>query len=69
MVNMTAARVAIETLYDGTCTVTEHQPYTKPNKSTGYQDVDVLIGIGSKENADQAVGGVVAARRHDRAAA
>lgn len=41
MVNMSAARAAIETLYRGTCTVTEHQPYTKENKSTGYHDVNV----------------------------
>lgn len=36
------ARNAIESLYDGTCTVTEHQKVVKANKSTGFQDVVVL---------------------------
>ncbi len=39
---MTAARSAIETLYNGTCTVTEYQSYKKDNKSTGHQEVPVL---------------------------
>ena len=36
------ARKAIESLYQGTCTVTEHQKVQKANKSTGFQDVVVL---------------------------
>ncbi len=36
------AKNAIESLYDGTCTVTEHQKVVKANKSTGFQDVVVL---------------------------
>lgn len=36
------ARKALESLYEGTCTVTEHQKVQKTNKSTGFQDVVVL---------------------------
>lgn len=36
-------RNALEKGYDGTFTVTEHQKITKPNKTTGFQDVDVLV--------------------------
>lgn len=36
------ARKAIESLYDATCTITEHQKVKKENKSTGFQDVVVL---------------------------
>ena len=36
------ARKAIESLYDGKCTITEHQKVKKENKSTGFQDVVVL---------------------------
>lgn len=39
---MVKARKAIESLYDGTCTITEHQKIKKENKSTGFQDVVVL---------------------------
>lgn len=35
------ARKAIESVYDGTCTITEHQKVQKDNKSTGFQDVVV----------------------------
>ena len=35
------ARKAIESLYDGKCTITEHQKVKKENKSTGFQDVVV----------------------------
>lgn len=35
------ARVAIESLYDGKCTIIEHQKVKKENKSTGFQDVVV----------------------------
>lgn len=37
-----AVRAAIEMMYQGTCTVTEHQKVKKANKSTGFQDVIVL---------------------------
>lgn len=39
---MVKAREAIESLYDGKCTITEHQKIKKENKSTGFQDVVVL---------------------------
>lgn len=35
------ARKAIESLYDGECTITEHQKIKKENKSTGFGDVVV----------------------------
>jgi hypothetical protein len=38
------ARKAIESMYDGTCTITEYQEYTKENKSTGHHEVVVLEG-------------------------
>lgn len=37
-----AVRTAIEMMYQGTCTVTEHQKVKKVNKTTGFQDVIVL---------------------------
>jgi len=37
-----AVRQAIEMTYTGKCTITEHQKVTKANKSTGFQDVDVV---------------------------
>jgi len=40
---MVKARKAIESLYDGKCTITEHQKIKKENKSTGFQDVVVLV--------------------------
>lgn len=33
---------AVESLYKGVCTVTEHQKIKKPNGSTGFEDVIVL---------------------------
>lgn len=39
---MVKARKAIEKLYIGTCTITEHQKVKKENKSTGFADVVVL---------------------------
>lgn len=39
---MVKARKAIESLYDGKCTITEHQKVKKENGSTGFQDVVVL---------------------------
>jgi hypothetical protein len=37
-----AVRKAIELTYDCTCNVLEHQKYLKENKSTGFEDVQVL---------------------------
>ena len=37
------ARKAIEKGYIGTFTVTEHKKVTKPNHTTGFSDVDVLM--------------------------
>ena len=39
---MVKARKAIESLYDDTCTITEHQKVQKENKSTGFVDMVVL---------------------------
>lgn len=39
---MVAVRAAIEMMYQGTCTVTEHQKVKKANKTTGFQDTIVL---------------------------
>ena len=39
---MVKARKAIETMYDGTCTITEYQEYVKENKSIGHKEVVVL---------------------------
>lgn len=38
---MVKSRKAIESLYDGKCTITEHQKVKKEDKSTGFQDVVV----------------------------
>ena len=35
-------KAAIESLYDGLCTVTVHQEYEKDNGSTGFMDTVVL---------------------------
>lgn len=35
-------RKHIESLYNGTCNVTEYQSYKKENKSTGYKEVVVI---------------------------
>lgn len=40
---MVRARKAIESLYDGICTITEHQKVQKKNKSIGFQDEIVLV--------------------------
>lgn len=42
---MVKARKAIESLYDGKCTITEHQKVKKENKSTGFKDVVVREDI------------------------
>lgn len=34
-------RKAIESLYDGRCTITEYQKFKKENKSTGFQETIV----------------------------
>lgn len=39
------ARKAIESLYDGKCTITEHQKIKRENKSTGFQDLVVLEDV------------------------
>lgn len=39
---MVKARKAVESLYDGKCTIIEHQKVKKENKSTGFSDVTVL---------------------------
>lgn len=39
---MVKARKAIEAMYDGTCTITEHQKVKNADKSTGFKDVVVL---------------------------
>ena len=36
-------RKALERGYNGTFTVTEHKKITKPNHTTGFSDVDVLV--------------------------
>lgn len=41
---MVKARKALETLYDGLCTVTEYQEYVRENKSTGHKETIVLEG-------------------------
>lgn len=42
---MVKARKAIESMYDGTCTIIEHQKVKLPNKSTGFKDIVVLEDI------------------------
>ena len=42
---MVKARKAIESLYDGLCTITEHQKIQKENKSTGFQDVVIQENV------------------------
>jgi polygalacturonase len=39
---MVKARKAIESLYDGTCTITEHQKIKKENKSTAFVESVVV---------------------------
>ena len=41
-IKVVKARKAIESLYDGTCTITEYQKVKKENKSTGFAEVVVL---------------------------
>lgn len=57
--SLVKARKAIESLYEGTCTVTEYQEYAKPNKSVGHREVIVLenqpcrLSFSSSPNANQ----------------
>ena len=37
-IKMVKTRKVLESLYDGKCTITEHQKIKKENKSTGFQD-------------------------------
>ena len=39
------ASKAIESMYDGTCTIIERQKVKLPNKSTGFKDIVVLEDI------------------------
>lgn len=41
-IKMVKARKALESLYDGACTIIEHKKVQKENKSTGFEDVVVL---------------------------
>ena len=41
-IKMVKARKAVESLYDGVCTITEHQKVKKENKSTAFEEVVVL---------------------------
>lgn len=56
---MVKARKALETLYDGRCTITEHQKVKNPNKSTGFAEVVVLenepcrLSFSTTTNANQ----------------
>ena len=44
-IKMVKARKAVESLYDGRCTITEYQKIKKENKSTGFAEVVVLEDI------------------------
>lgn len=44
-IKMVKARKAVESLYDGRCTITEYQKIKKENKSTGFDEVVVLENI------------------------
>ena len=41
-VKMVKMKKAVESLYDGKCTITEYQKIKKENKSTGFEEVVVL---------------------------
>lgn len=41
-IELVKARKAVESLYFGRCTITEHQKVKRENKSTGFEDVVVL---------------------------
>lgn len=44
-IKMVRARKAVESLYDGRCTITEYQKIKKENKSTGFTEVVVLEDV------------------------
>ena len=44
-IKVVKARKAVESLYDGRCTITEYQKVKKENKSTGFDEVVVLENI------------------------
>jgi hypothetical protein len=56
---MVRVKKALETMYDGKCTITEHQKIKNPNKTTGFVDVVVLedvpcrLSFSSVSNANQ----------------
>lgn len=41
-IKVVKARKAVESLYSGVCTITEHRKFQKENKSIGFKDVVVL---------------------------
>lgn len=41
-IKMVKARKAVESLYDGICTITEYEKIKKENKSTGFDEIVVL---------------------------
>ena len=44
-VKMVKARKALESLYDGKCTIIEHHKVKKENKSIGFEEVVVLEDV------------------------
>ena len=44
------ARKAMERFYDGTCTITERQPYKRQNGSIGFRTVDVVTDQPCRES-------------------
>ncbi len=54
-----SARKAVESRYDGVCTIIEHQKVPKANKSTGFDDVIVAenlpcrLSFKTKANTDK----------------
>lgn len=56
---MVKTRKAVESLYDGKCTIIEHQKVKKENKSTGFSDITVVkdqpcrLSFSTVKNAEQ----------------
>ena len=44
-INMVKARKAVESLYDGVCTITEYQKVKKENKSTAHEEIVVFENL------------------------
>lgn len=42
VVDLRMAETAVKSLWKDKMTVTEHQPYKKPDKTTAFRDVDVI---------------------------